>query len=59
MKNKMKQRNVIYVQMAIVGMCALFVIKIYVLLVQISAGIIYAKILYVLIAHYFVIYVKI
>ena len=55
----MKQRNVIYVQMAFVGICALFVIKIYALLVQISAGIIYAKILYVLIAHYFVIYVKI
>ena len=59
MKNKMKQKNVIYDQMVIVGIYVHFVIKIYVIIVQISVEIIHVKILYVLIAHYFVIYAKI
>jgi hypothetical protein len=59
MKNKMKPKNVIYAQMLIVVIYAHFVMKIFVLIVQISVEIIHVKILYVLSALYFVIYAKI
>jgi hypothetical protein len=48
MKSKMKPKNAIYAQMLIVGIYVHFVMKIFVLIVQISVEIIHVKILYVL-----------
>ena len=55
----MKQKNIIFAQMLIIGIYVQNLIKIYTLLVQISVEIIYVKILCILISHYFVIFAKI
>jgi hypothetical protein len=55
----MKQKNVIFAWMVNVGIHVQHVIKKYALLVQMFVEIIYVKVLYVLIALYFAIYVKI